>query len=131
VGYICEYDAENKVLRITLEGVVQDEVFEARVAEGRRFLASHAESRGIIDFSGVTKFVSSEVIRRIAMEGTRGEENSIVVIVAPQDSVFGSARMFSTLTESSRPYRHVVRAIEEAYELLGIKNPQFDRVELS
>jgi hypothetical protein len=131
VEYICEYDAENDVLRITWAGIVQDEVFEARVAEGRKFLASHAGSRGIIDFSGVTKFASTEVIRAIALKEPRGEEKSVVVIVAPQDSIFGSARMFSILTESTRPYRHVVRTIEKAYELLEIKNPRFDRVELS
>ena len=130
MGYISECDAENNALRITWEGIVQDEVFEARVAEGRRFLASHAGSRGIIDFSGVTKFPSSDVIREIALQEPRGEEKSVVVIVAPQDSVFGSARMFSILTESTRPNRHVVRTIEKAYELLRIRNPRFDPVEL-
>jgi hypothetical protein len=130
VGYLWELDEGNKVARCVWEGRIASAELLEGVAWGRRFVAEHPGCRAITDFSGVTAFdVSSEVIRELAYQPTHGDEQAVVVIVASQDLVFGLGRMFSMLTEKVRPNRHVVRTIEEAYELLGIKEPQFSRIE--
>jgi len=129
VGYWAEFDAVNGLFRFTAEGRVTDEVLLEGITESRRFLASHPGVRGICDFSRVTEFdVSSEGIRGLARSESGAEADAVVIIVAPSDLMYGMSRMYSMLTEERRPNRHVVRTMEEAYELLGVTSPQFVRV---
>ena len=39
--------------------------------------------------------------------------------------------MFQLLTETTRPNQHVVRTMDEAFELLQVKSPTFVPVDLS
>lgn len=112
--------------RYLRKGPVTDEIFIEEVARARKLMASRPGVRGIADVSSVAmEDLSSETIRRLAWAPAQGEERAVVVFVVSSDMVFGLARMFSMLTEPQRPNRHVVRTMEEAYALLGIKNPQF------
>ena len=130
MGYLFEFDALNRLLRITWEGTITDEALREGVELGRRFLESHLGTGVISDFSRVTTFdVSSPTVREVAAVEPRGEQESVVVTVAPHDLTFGMARMFSQLTEDKRPSQYVVRTLEEAYELMHIKDPQFRRIE--
>ncbi|MGA7629472.1 MAG: hypothetical protein WCB11_01815 [Terriglobales bacterium] len=43
----------------------------------------------------------------------------------PQIFIYGLARMFQILGEKSRPELQVVRTMEEAYQLLGVEDPEF------
>lgn len=129
MGYVVEFDEGNNVLRFGWEGPMRDDIYIAESARGRKILASRPGVRGIIDFSGVQgKDISSETIRRVARLPTQGEERAVVVFIADTDLEFGLARMFVILTEELLPNRHVVRTMEEAYELLGITDPQFVRI---
>ena len=129
MGYVVEFDEGNNVYRFGWEGPMRDDLYIAKAARVRKILASRPGARAITDFSGVQgKDVSSETIRRVAQAPTQGEEKAVVVFIAYTDLEFGLARMFVILTEELRPNRHVVRTMEEAYELLGITDPQFVRI---
>jgi len=126
VGYFFELDEENNLFRFTWEGQFTDKIFLEAVGKQRRALASRSGSRCIHDLSGVVgSEVSSDAIRTAAKTPAQGEEKSVVVLVARSDFLFGLARMFTMLTEEARPNRHVVRTVEEAYDILGVKDPQF------
>ena len=126
MGYSFEFDEANNLLRGAWKGPLTDELFLSADAKARKLLASRPGVRVIADYRGVTaEDLSSEVIKRVAQAPTQGEEKAVVVTVVSNDITFGLARMFSMLTEQKRPHRHVVRTMEEAYELLKITNPKF------
>jgi hypothetical protein len=58
------------------------------------------------------------------------EVESMLVIVAPKNVVYGLSRMFSTYSEQTRPNLGVVRTMDEAFSLLGISSPQFSRINI-
>jgi hypothetical protein len=54
------------------------------------------------------------------------------VIFAPQDHVFGMARMFQALSAEQRPTMRVVRNLAEAYRILGVaEDPQFEALKVA
>jgi hypothetical protein len=94
-----------------------------------KFLASHPGVRGISDFSRAAKVgVSSEAINQVAQVSVKGVRDSVVVTVTPETFMFGLSRMFGTLAGETLPNHHSVRTIDEAYELLGVTEPKFERV---
>jgi hypothetical protein len=56
------------------------------------------------------------------------DPSRLVVFVASAPHLFGIARMFEMLGAESRPNLHVVRTAEEAYEVLNVRQPQFEPV---
>jgi hypothetical protein len=48
------------------------------------------------------------------------------ITVISDDLGFNSARMFQRFGESTRPLLHVVRALDEALEALGVEVPRFE-----
>lgn len=91
-----------------------------------KFMASHPPCRGILDFSHVTEFeVSSDAIRQVAAAAPVFPPGHMRIMVIPQTFIYGLARMFQILTESTRPELHVVRTMEEAYSLLDVESPDF------
>lgn len=133
MGYVFEFDEANDTLRIIWDGQLTDEIFLEGIAAARRFAQRHPVGRAINDLSGAKMVdVSTEAIRTLALgQASDKEANAAVVIVAPRDLAFGLSRMYSMLTEETRPNRRVVRTMEEAYELLEIKNPQFKSIEVA
>jgi hypothetical protein len=131
MGYCFEFDEVNNVLRSTYDGSVTDELVWEAYASRVKFQAHRPAFRTLSDFSSVTTFdVSIETIKKLAVEEPVIAADSMRVIVAPSDLTYGLARMFGMLGEQTRPNVHVVRTMEEAYELLGIKSPQFSRVDI-
>ena len=129
MGYWFEVDTENKTFRFAAEGRLTDEDLLKGITLSRKIMAARPGIRGICDFGHVREFaVSPEMVRRLAESGAGVEAEWVVVIVAPSDLMFGMSRMYSVLTEEHRPNRHVVRTIGEAYEVLGIRSPEFVRV---
>ena len=133
MGYVFEFDEANNTLRVVWDGQLTDEIFLEGIAAARRFVQQQPVGRAINDLSGAKVVdVSTEAIRTLALGQTSDEEaNVMVVVVAPSDLAFGLSRMYSVLTEETRPTRRVARTMEEAYELLEIKNPQFRRIEVA
>ena len=132
MGFFFEFDAVNHVARCRWEGLITDDILLEGFSAADEFLASLIPCRGLVDFSDVTRFdVSNDTVRRMVdMPGVLGPE-SLHVIVAPKDLLYGLARMFEILSEKSHPNIHVVRTVKEAYALLGVISPQFSRVNVA
>lgn len=83
---------------------------------------------GIVDFSGVTSFrVSAETIRALAASKPPMPDPKMPrFIVAPADHVFAMSRLFEMEGERTRPSLRVVRSIEEAYLVMGIRETRFE-----
>lgn len=133
MGFVVDFDATNNILRVTMDGHVTDSVALRCAETVGRYAASHREYRGIVDLSNVTKYdVSPEVIRQFARTPPSiSAEAYTLVIVAPREHPYGMSRMFQLLSETTRPNQHVVRTMDEAFELLQVKSPTFVPVDLS
>jgi|ERR1022692_1932016 hypothetical protein len=126
MAFMMEFDAKNDILRVTLEGLLTGAILLDGYAAMTRYMASHPSCRSIVDTSAVSKFeVSSNAVRQMAGAPPVSPTASMRVFVAPQDSVYGMARMFQILTEKTRPNFHTARTIDEAYRLLGVESPTF------
>jgi hypothetical protein len=133
VGFVVDIDPTNNILRVTMQGHVTDSVALSCARTVGRCAAAYPGYRGIVDLSKVTKYdVSPEVIRQLARTPpTVSAEAYALVIVAPKEHPYGMSRMFQLLTETTRPNQHVVRTMDEAFELLQVKSPTFVPVDLS
>ncbi len=129
MGFVMDFDARNNVLRVTLEGQVTDAILSNGYTTAARQVASRPPCRGIWNFSPVTQFeVSSDTIRTLAESPPIIVAGQMRVVVAPQDFLYGTTRMFQLLGEETRPDLHVVRTMDEAYRLLGVESPEFGPV---
>jgi hypothetical protein len=121
-----DFDPINKVVCWRLGGEVTNNSFAESLQLCADIFVDIKPTSGIIDFSQVTSFrVSTDFIRRIADSAPIVPSLLIRVIVAPADHVFGIGRMFSVLSQDTRSNTHVVRTMDDAYELLKIKEPEF------
>lgn len=64
---------------------------------------------------GVRKFVLMDKIN------AEKSKEHILAIIAPEDSVYGTARMYQMMTEENNPNINIFRNIDEARKWLGIK----------
>lgn len=129
MGYLFEFDAKKKVLRSTFEGQITGDVLFEFYSTARKLFESLPPFSAIVDFSGVTRFdVSSNIIEKLAKMPPFFGVDSILAIVAPNDLIYGLTRMYSILSEQSRPNAHVVRTMREAYALLRVVTPRFERI---
>ena len=121
-----EFDSKHKMLRLTIDGRLTDDV----LFEGYKLAATYAAtcppSCSITDLAKVT---SNEVSSSAIMELAKSLRPDLVpvrrVMVVPQVHSYGIARMFQILSEEVRPDLHIVRAMDEAYQFLGVDCPEF------
>jgi len=129
MAYYFEFDSRNSILRCRLEGDVTDESLKECCEAAGKYVALTHPDVGIMDFSNVASFnVSSQTVRDLArrtpvMPGSRPR-----VLVVPSTQIYGLARMFQQDGSEARPNLHVVRSVDEAYTLLGVREPQFEPV---
>lgn len=129
MALVVEFDANNNVLRGTLDGRMTGAILLDFYARAAKYMASRPPCRGILDFSNVTEFeVSSAAIRQVAAAAPAFPAGYMRVLVIPKDFIYGLARMFQILTEDTRPELRVVRTMEEAYRLLEVQSPEFQPV---
>jgi len=131
MGFILDFDAKHRILRVTLEGQLTDTILLGSYVAAAGYVASHPPCRGIVDFSAVTNFeVSSAGLRQLAEHAPAFPAASMRVLVAPSDFLYGMMRMFQIVGEEVRPNLHVVRTMDEAYRLLRVKSPEFGPMNL-
>jgi hypothetical protein len=130
MGYALEFDATNKILRVSVTGQVTDEILLDTYAAVASYVLAHGPCRAVTDVSGVTKSkVSSAAIRSLARSEPAIPMGYVRVMVVPQDYMYGMMRMFQILSELTRPDFQVVRTLDEAYRLLKVEAPQFGPIE--
>ena len=124
----CEFEREHRILLVLFEGDIRDA--EALTIKG--VIASYLErlhpAAGIADLSAVKAFeVSTHALRATARQPPYPEDIRRF-IVAPQDHLFGMARMYELSEASSRANLQVVRSRAQALAALGVQNPKFEPV---
>jgi hypothetical protein len=125
MGIFLNVDETRRVLYLRFEGLVTDEELLSRYQQALEWNSVHGYQSGVMDFTGVASFkVSVQLVRRIAEHSPviPSESGGIVTIIAPQDEIFGFARMFEVLGSRTRPAIHVVRSLEAANHLLGVES---------
>jgi len=119
-----EFAAAENILRLTVTGEMTDAGVMELWSKGVPVATSHSSSRLIVDTTSVTRFgVSPKAVAMLAKK--HSIDLPMRVIVAPSDVLYGTSRMFQTLTESTRKNVHIVRTMEEAYKVLGVESPNF------
>lgn len=133
MGLRFEFDAGNKVLMALFDGRVTDESLMEAYQEIRKVSAASEARAGIVDFSSVTDFAaSSGLVRELARLDPAFPDASHRprCIVAPAPHLFGIARMFQIVGEPTRPSLKVVRTLDEAFAVLGVRDPHFEPLSL-
>ena len=128
MAYHCEYDAASGILLSTFEGrLTEAAAVEFYQAFERELVASDARA-SICDLTLVTDFaVSGSFLRGLAwrqpimLEATRPH-----ILVAPTSVGYGLMRMYQIQGEAVRPHLQVVRTVDEALSLLGVKSAHFE-----
>lgn len=130
MGLRLELDSTNTIVRLSFKGAVTDHALLAGYAALRNGSASYGVCHCIVDYTGATKIeLSNEAIRLIANQPPTVSPDCIQVNVTPQDLMFGLARMFQSLSSETRPNLRVVRTMDEALDLIGVKSPVFSPID--
>lgn len=131
MALVVDFDATNNILRGTLDGRMTGAILLDLYLRTAEYMSSHPPCRGILDFSAVTEFeVSVSAIRQVAATPPAFPPGYMRIVVIPKDYIYGLARMFQILGERTRPELWVVRTMDEAYDLLQVKSPDFRPVTL-
>jgi len=120
-----ELDEADHVFRMTFNGELTDDVMLDARARFLKLKQAMPAYTNIVDLSAVTRYeVSSRLIGALAGIPP-AQLHEPIVVVAPSDVAYGASRMFQIMSEQVRQGLHVVRTMEEACELLGVKSPKF------
>ena len=93
----------------------------------RQFVAVHGNCDGIVDFSAVEKIDIDVAYLRAYGGSPRVMAGARRILVAPNDEMFGVAAYGLHQSNSQGEEPMVVRDLQEAYDLLGLKDPDFSR----
>jgi hypothetical protein len=123
-----EFDVEHRILLVLFEGDIRD----SDVADIRDLAESYVDRlqprAGIADLSGVRNLAVSGNAMRAAGGRSSSPREIVRFIVAPQDHMFGMARMYE-LSEGMDPASlHVVRTRAEALATLGVPDAKFEPI---
>jgi hypothetical protein len=115
-------DVQQRLVISTFSGETND----AEILGHLSVIASHPDFdpsfSEIVDFSGITAgSMSTSMVQELSQRPSIFSLDSIHVIVAPQDFVFGLARMSQVFAEKTKPNLAVVRTIEEAHNFLKLE----------
>jgi hypothetical protein len=119
VGVRVTIDVSQRLVICTFS----DELTDADILGLAPLVRSHPDLdpsfSAIMDFSGVTaSSVSTSAIEKAARRPGNFNPTSMHVVIAPQDHIFGLARMSQVFAEKTRPNSAVVRTMEEAHEFI-------------
>lgn len=129
VALRVEFDAVNKILLFRFEGQLRDDSVAQSYQTIREYWSTTGACMGIVDFSSVTEFaLSGNLITRLAQQEPCMSDGFTRprVIVAPENCVFGVARMYQILAENTRPALSVVHTMQEAFGELDVQSPHFE-----
>jgi hypothetical protein len=131
VPSVLHFDAKNNLLIQSYQGPLTDTALVEGCLQTEKYFASHPPSRIITDFTNVTSTdVSSHTIRALASAPPKVPIGFERLLVAPQNALYGVARMFQILVEKTSPDLGIVRSMAEAHRLLGIESAGFSAVDV-
>jgi hypothetical protein len=125
--FVVDFDPTHRVLRITVTTALTDESGKNIYRAVARLASRGGPYAAITDLSQVEEFsISANAVRTLAAAAPAiplGGRPS--VIVARQPALYGLARMFELHRDSMGGQLHVVRTLDEAYELLNVTAEDF------
>ena len=126
MDYRIDLDPAHRVIRLTITAVVTEELAE-NCYRSLSFIASPGgPNAAIVDLSRVTgTTLSPDAVRGLAGRAPAVPAGRPRVIVADEPWIFGMARMFQICRDSLGEQFHVVRSLEEAYEMVGVHPEDF------
>ena len=126
MDYRIDLDPAHRVIRLTVTAVVTEELAE-ECYQSVSFIASRGGPyAAIFDLSGViAATLSPDAVRGLAARAPAVPAGRPRVIVADEPWIFGLARMFQICRDSLGEQFHVVRSLEEAYEMVGVRPEDF------
>lgn len=125
--YTFELDSLNRILLGRFEGQVTDEELRAYRRDSIKCILSIEPRAGVTDLSAVTSFAVSQqtIIELARIRPAIPGQVPVRIIIAPSPHVFGMARMFELAGQDAHPVVNVVHTEQEAWAILGVKEPQF------
>jgi hypothetical protein len=124
-----EYDVANKLFAMRMHGAITDEIFKACYMETPRYVEGREVRAAVMDLSDVERYdVSAAAVREVSRLAPLFPDPIPRWVVAPQDHIFGMARMFQMTSPGGRDRLHVVRSMKDAYAALGVTTPRFERL---
>jgi hypothetical protein len=131
MAYHFDFEPTHRLLRGRFAGSVNDDELAAFCKDAAEKIAITDPLRELTDFTDVTQFqASADKIRWLARTGhTLADPTRPRVIVAVDDLVFGTARMYELEGEGTKPHVYVVRTIKEAMAIFGITDePNYEPI---
>lgn len=126
------FDSNHKILLVRFGRAVTRQALESMVRAAREFAAVHGNCDGIVDFSAVEKLDIDVAYLRAYGGSPRVMTGAKRILVAPNDEMFGVARLYGLHQSTSQGEEPmVVRDLQEAYDLLGLKDPDFQPLEIT
>ncbi|HXX46232.1 MAG TPA: hypothetical protein VEJ38_16000 [Candidatus Acidoferrales bacterium] len=132
MAFSFDFGLTDGILRCRLEGRVTDDVLKEFFRIGAQHAIRTRPTAGVVDLSEVSSFeVSSPVIERLAKSPPVLPDPKLRrVIIAPSPEMYGMMRMFEIEGEQTRPGIHVVRTKQEAWAILSVQEPSFNRLDI-
>jgi len=128
--YHFEFDAEHRILLIVLEGRIQRQELEVLNQDIQQRAERVKPSAAIADLSPVmTLNVPAYTMRTAALGPAPFSDETLRLIVAPTDHLFGMARMYEVFANRPVGKLQVVRSRGEALAAIGVENLKFERME--
>jgi len=123
-----EFEWKHRIIRCRLYGEVTDGDLKELYTTGYKLVFRTQPVASITDGSESTSFaVSPQMIRELAKAAPVLANPALRrVIIAPSPIMYGMARMFEMLGESTRPNLYIVRTEAEALALLNVKTVRFE-----
>jgi hypothetical protein len=124
--FTLSFDSSHRVLLAQFAGVLSSEDIEGLHNALVAFVAQHGFARGILDFSSVqaNALPHSFLVRRARLPQILLRQERI--IVAPQQELYELACAYAA---QQRDFGNiggqVVRALDDAYRMLDLKQPDF------
>jgi hypothetical protein len=127
MDFQIDLDPTHLVLRATITAAVLTEELAEDYYQAISLVASSGGPyAGIYDFSGVTRTtLSANAVRGFASRPYPIPPPRHRVLVAKEPVIFGLARMLQLLQDVWGEHFQVVRSLEEAYEMLGVRPEDF------
>ena len=126
MAFALLFDRTNRVLLVKFGRALTRQALEAMVQAARAFAGVHGSCDGIVDFSAVEKFDIGLAYLRAYGGSPRVMTGARRILVAPDDEMFGIARLYGLHQSTSQGEEPmVVRSLQAAYDLLGLQDPDF------
>jgi hypothetical protein len=125
MAFALGFDRGRNVLLVTFGMLLARQQHQAMVAAVRALVARQGVCDAIVDFSAVDAFgLDLDYLRALAQAPVvlKGQKR---VLVAPDDYIFGTLRVFETHQSLAGEEPMIVRSMAKALALLGIDAPDF------